>query len=314
LNAGSFWAPFETVISSFPDLVKEIDRVMLKAANSNIQFAWRGQVKSDWPLHSSLYRRMVLTYGGGVDEQALADKEQEILVRLHRWGLHASSESGRLSVLKQLAMLQHYGAPTRLIDISYNAWVGAWFAVEQKWDNGQEIYMNDDARLFAFDVTDRLINEQDDFRDWEDDTHRPWGLHSVHPIDPRAWTTSVFAWRPPRLDGRISAQNGGFLFGGVVSSSGPNGKTFQFPTGSRKNVNWPLEEGRQACCLALRPNKFSARKGLPKNGALYTFRIEAKAKVEIRERLERMFGYRHSAIYPDYTGFSLFGTSELKKR
>ena len=56
-------------------------------------------------------------------------EEVDILKELHRWGLHNSESGGRLSILNQLAILQHYGAPTRLIDITFDAWVAVRFAV-----------------------------------------------------------------------------------------------------------------------------------------------------------------------------------------
>jgi hypothetical protein len=31
-----------------------------------------------------------------------------------------------------------------------------------------------DGRLFAIDITDRLINERGEYRGWEDELHRPW--------------------------------------------------------------------------------------------------------------------------------------------
>ncbi len=49
-----------------------------------------------------------------------------------------------------------------------------WFAVEEKWENGTRKYEDEDGRLFAIDITERLINEDDDRRDWEDDARRPW--------------------------------------------------------------------------------------------------------------------------------------------
>lgn len=148
-------------------------------------------------------------------EDDLAKEEENILAELHRWGLHSSSNTGRLSILNQLAMLQHYGSPTRLIDITFNAWVAVWFAVEKKWNNGSPVNEDRDARLFAFDVIDRLINENPQYRKWEDDLSRPWKLEREDAMDKKEWTTSVFAWKPSNPDARIAAQNGGFLFGGV---------------------------------------------------------------------------------------------------
>lgn len=312
IDKNNFWIPFESEINSFDDLIETIDVIMKKSVEKKIQFAWRGHVDAGWSLHSSLYRRCLLTKGHILDESEFSKEEQKILIELHRWGLHAPNHSGRLSILNQLGMLQHYGAPTRLIDVSFNAWVGAWFAVEEKWNNGSLIHEDSDARLFAIDITNRLINEKDALRPWEDDLHRPWGKNSSHKINQKEWTTSVFAWKPPNLDARISAQNGGFLLGGIPGSIKPDGNKFQFPKGPQ-NSWWPLKEGLEACSLAIRPHKFEKnKKGTISSGALYTFRIKSKAKKEIRERLEKMFGYKHSTIYPDYTGFSKFGTSWLK--
>jgi hypothetical protein len=312
MTASLFWKPFETVITSYADLVQTIEGVLTKAKLENRQFVWRGQVNADWALHSSLYRRLSLTKGSNPVEKEFSTEEGNILANLHRWGLHNVQGRGRLSALSQLAMLQHFGAPTRLIDVSFNAWVGVFFAVEQKWSNGVLINEADDARLFAFDVTNNIINEQTSQRQWEDSHTRPWT--DAGEIDPKKWTSSFFAWKPPSLDARIFAQNGGFIFGGVPSTSGPNKTKFQFPKSPDfKDKWWPIDTGRGACSLALRPHKFSANVGAVPNSACYTFRISGDVKRDIRKRLELMFGYKHSTIYPDYTGFSDFAVPHLKR-
>lgn len=309
MNIPEFWRPFEIKINSFTELVEVINQVMEKSLKHNIQFAWRGQVNADWALHSSLYRRLMLTKGKVIVEDDLAQEEKKILEELRKWGLHSPANIGRLSTLNQLAMLQHYGSPTRLVDISFNAWIGAWFAVEQKWSNGILVNENSDARLFAIDVTNRLINENVPYRVWEDDLDLPWIK-----IPKKEWTTSVFAWKPSSLDSRIFAQNGGFLIGGVAASQKYGGNHFQFPKSPNNEDGWwKIDEGRQACCLALRPHVFESKRGKGViDGALFTFRISADAKKDIRARLDKMFGYKYSTIYPDYTGFSLFGTPWMK--
>lgn len=186
-----FWKPFEVEIEDFEGLLTVINQIMEKVVSKNIKFAWRGQIDASWPLHSSLYRRMNLTKGKILAEEDITKEEHDILAELHRWGLHSSSQTGRLSILNQLAMLQHYGVPTRLIDITFNAWVGVWFAVEEKWSNGERVHEDKDARLFAFDVTDRLINESEHYRSWEDNLSRPWKTDIDDCIDKKEWTTSV---------------------------------------------------------------------------------------------------------------------------
>lgn len=312
MSANFFWEPFETVINNYADLVQAIEGILEKAKLQNRQFAWRGQVNADWALHSSLYRRLSLTSGSNPVEKIFSAEEKNILTSLHRWGLHNVPGRGRLSVLNQLAMLQHFGAPTRLIDVSFNAWVGAFFAVEEKWSNAELVNETDDARLFAFDVTTNIINEQSNLRGWEDSYSRPWT--DVEIITQPEWTTSFFAWKPPSLDARIFAQNGGFIFGGVPGATGPNDTRFQFPKSPNYREGWwPIDTGRSACSLALRPHKFTATSGAIPSNACYTFKISASAKRDIRERLKLMFGYKHSTIYPDYTGFSDFAVPHLKR-
>lgn len=312
VSPAAFWEPWEARITSYKQLVSAIDTVMEKAKKNYGTFAWRGQTNAEWALHSSLYRKV---YGEPTEappqEDAVRANERSILNELHRWGLHNRRETGRLSILAQLAMLQHYGAPTRLIDISFNAWVGAWFAVE-KTNTEQD---DNDGRLFAVDVSSRLINEDDSHRYWEDSTKAPWRTHKKGGLLPTEWTTSVFAWKPGSIDARISAQNSGFLFGGVPASIKPDGGRFQFPKSpNNSDGTWGIEDGRRACCLALRPHKLNAEKGGVRSGAVFTFRIKQGAKAEIRERIEKMFGYSPATIYPDFMGFARYGVAEALER
>lgn len=314
MEISEFWQPFEYEITSFDELVDVIQKVMRFSTSKNRTFAWRGQVDANWALHSSIYRRACLSKGRVLTEKDITDVETKIITDLHRWGLHSSSETGRLSILNQLAMLQHYGSPTRLIDITFNAWVAVWFAVEEKWTQGVRLADDKDARLFAIDVSGRLINEMKELRKWEDSLTRPW--KPENDFCQQTWTTNVYAWKPSNINGRIAAQNGGFLFGGVPATRKPDGKnSMQIPkTGDTKNAGcWRIGEVRKAICVAARPHKFDSKVGRTvESDALFTFRIKAKAIHEIRDCLDKMFGYRHSTIYPDYTGFAQFGTRYLK--
>lgn len=304
-----FWQPWETKVESYPQLVKAIDRVLEKARKGEGRFAWRGQSDASWALHSSLYRRIFSPENSAAPkEDALREAERKLLNELHRWGLHSRRESGRLSILSQLAMLQHYGAPTRLIDVSFNAWVGAWFAVERRNDDLDE----KDARLFAIDVSSRLIGEMDECRFWEDSTRAPWRTNKRGGLSQASWTTRVFAWKPGAIDTRISAQSGGFIFGGVPNTMKSETSRFQFPKSPNPDDGyWSIDEGRRSCCLALRPHMLNATKGAVRSGAVFTFRIKAKAKAEIRDRIERMFGYSPSTIYPDFMGFAAHAVPRL---
>lgn len=314
INPERFWEPWEAEADSFDRISQIIYDLFEKWSEKGHTFAWRGLSDARWALHSSLYRRLNWTRNavGSAQERNLYDKEGETLARLHRWGLH-KAEYGRLSVMGQLAVLQHYGSPTRLIDITFNPWIGIWFAVEQSWNNGEK-EDDVDARLFAVDVTDRLINEQDDKREWEDDFKRPWPS-PLSVDDPeeekdryREWTSNTFAWKPPHFHPRLAAQNGGFLFGGVPTTSGSK----KWPKSPSGGEYWRIDEVRWSTSVALRVHKLEAKRGGPSNNAVYTIRIKAEAIPEIRNKLQSLFGYEHSTIYSDYSGFSRFGTPRLQ--
>jgi hypothetical protein len=161
-----FYTPWESAIDSFTKIDELLTKLSERWLGQNRQFAWRGVVDATFALHSSLYRRLLWKLQAeGIteppDEAALERAEGDILAETHRWGLH-NGPQGRLSVLNELAALQHFGAPTRLVDVTLNAYIGLWFAVEKDDDR--------DGRLFAIDITSKLINDQPDLRDWEDAT------------------------------------------------------------------------------------------------------------------------------------------------
>jgi hypothetical protein len=298
-----FFEPFEEEIHSFAQIDDLLRRLYERWVVANRTIAWRGVVSADWPLHSSLYRRLFWSSATPPNEAQLRAEEEALLKTVHQWGLHNGAR-GRLSVLEQLATLQHFGAPTRLIDVSMNAYIGLWFAVEEVWDNGEPAYEDADGRLYAIDVSQRLINENDAERGWEDELTRPWKGFSA---TDREWVGKTRAWRPPPFEARIAAQHGAFLFGGVPRTNAG----IAWPKSTAANApRWTQAEVRQCISIPLRFHKADPEAGgVPAAGGqpAYTFRIRAAAKSEIRTRLAELFGYTHRTIYPDYPGYATHG-------
>ncbi len=313
-----FWKPVEKVISSFREVHELIHGVFDKWSMDGKVFAWRGAVDASWALHSSLYRRLLWTQAGDSppNEAALRKVELAILEELHKWGLHTATH-GRLSALNQLAVLQHYGAPTRLIDITFNPLIGLWFAVEQQWENGQPKGDDTDGRLFAIDISKRLINEEADTTGWEDSNALPWPIiDKADRTKHQDWTTTVRAWKPARIDHRIAAQHGGFLVGGVPGTSGPDNSPVQWlKNHAVSGEYWKIGEVRRAIAIPLKFHQLiNNNSGRPPENPAYTIRIKKEAKADIRNRLEKLYGYRHETIYPDYPGFALYGYRKLKSK
>ncbi|MDI6692313.1 MAG: FRG domain-containing protein [Anaerosomatales bacterium] len=315
MDVSAFWSPWEVVVDSFDAVEAQVYGVFEKWSKRGSVFAWRGQMDASWPLHSSLYRRLLWSSSAAEapKESDVANAEREILADVRRWGLHMG-EYGRLSVMNQMAMLQHYGAPTRLIDITFNPWIGLWFAVQER--RADEDGTPRDARLFAFDVTHRLINgRESQLRDWEDSLTIPWPRPVAPTASPeereayRQWITNTYAWRPPRFHPRLAAQNGGFLLGGVPSTG-----AMTWPkTSDPADGVWTIDEVRRATSVAMRVQKVGADPDDPGFDVMYTLRISASAVPTIRRRLQELFGYEPLTMYPDYPGFADYGTPRLRR-
>ena len=83
-------------------------------------WAFRGQANSCWPLKASIER--VSTKPGLAEDYV----EHEFKRRAH----HYLKDLPNDDVLEWLALMQHHGAPTRLLDWTKSAYVAAFFAAE----------------------------------------------------------------------------------------------------------------------------------------------------------------------------------------
>ena len=92
-------------------------------------WAFRGQSDAAWPLYSTLSRYLL---GQRVHEQAWTIMEERILRIFKRKAhLYASDLPDEADSFEWLALMQHHGAPTRLIDFTWSPYVAAFFALER---------------------------------------------------------------------------------------------------------------------------------------------------------------------------------------
>jgi len=115
--------PLEKQITSWPQLRDVLEEL------ANAGWAFRGQADTTWPLETSL-TRYLKTFGGSSKDWPR--RELHILHTFKRKAhllLPEIPDDGE--TVEWLALMQHHGAPTRLLDFSWSPYVAAFFALER---------------------------------------------------------------------------------------------------------------------------------------------------------------------------------------
>jgi hypothetical protein len=171
-------------------------------------WAFRGQQDARWALLSSLSRYLEAF----IPDQSTWRTREERSIRIFRRKAHNYlSDSGVLdNDLRCLALMQHHGAPTRLLDFTKSAFVAAFFAMENAVT---------DAAVFALN-TPKL---------WNATPFRSPTL-SRDAIDPRRKgnfenyflqndNQVIWIGEPTEMDKRLVAQSGTMVVPGVLDKS-----------------------------------------------------------------------------------------------
>jgi hypothetical protein len=102
------------------------------------RWIYRGQKDSKWGLETSL-ERACKNYGY-TSKKTTKDNEDLLLREFQRKYHHYSHYMPNSdNTLEWLSLMQHYGAPTRLLDFTYSVFVAAYFALE-KADNDSAVW------------------------------------------------------------------------------------------------------------------------------------------------------------------------------
>ena len=100
----------------------------LIADNSQLEWIYRGQSNSNWPIRSSLERSSIMTNYDEGEERMLYEFKRASKYYLEQKELPTTH-------IDWLALLQHHGTPTRLIDFTKSPYIAAFFAFEDS-NNG----------------------------------------------------------------------------------------------------------------------------------------------------------------------------------
>ena len=130
-----------TVISSWEQFVNTASRLVREKFSA--AYLCRGQSCADWDLTPSLVRLLpkdiVPTKAIEVEKRLLQDfRSQAHLHVRHSW---LPPSFPPVNALEWWALMQHYGAPTRLLDWTQSLYVAAYFAVENNWEVDGAIFL-----------------------------------------------------------------------------------------------------------------------------------------------------------------------------
>lgn len=168
-------------------------------------WCFRGQADAGWPLKSSLTRHIEVSK---VHQDAWPLQETRIRRIFERKSHLFLEDVPETDEIEWLALMQHHGAPTRLLDFTWSPYVAAFFALERA---------TNDAVIWAINLPLLWrIHEQ----------HRIDGVKvaDVNPRDPEAFhryflpNRHAFLWQGDsfRMPQRVVAQSGTFLVAGHV--------------------------------------------------------------------------------------------------
>jgi hypothetical protein len=165
-------------------LINESDRV----------FMWRGQGDLDWRIDSSAYRRLVIEKPNAT-ENDLKHYEEGLLKRATHKGLRY--HDGRtLHDMELLALLQHHGAATRLLDFSRNALVALWFCCSSEEKSSGLLFGHSTEYLGGYEGEPNHFKYKEHFED----------------LDGYMYPQT---WEPPVVSNRVAAQHSQFLYSAV---------------------------------------------------------------------------------------------------
>jgi hypothetical protein len=259
---------------------KQLNSLYESRFKAGIQWVFRGQKEDAWGLKSSLERELENVE---IDLCYASDLERGLLRKFKRQCHHyISNIPDANDTLEWLALMQHYGAPTRLLDWTYSFFVALYFAVEsatKSEQSGQKIRcavwgLNSDwmGNPFGF----ALKQYPDALQVWEEDKPvlRPETFKASFVRQPPI--ALVGAVNPRRLNKRLTIQQGVFLCPGEVCKS--------------------FEEN----LIALLSNCKSESKA---NFIKITIEVTLEAKKEILLNLQRM-NINRATLFPGLEGFA----------
>lgn len=253
-----------------PDTEEGVLNAIARITTRSVEavYVWRGQADIAWDLAPGVVRRLEANGSSTprVSNSLAAAHEAKMIDQARRAGFIPETNA-----LESLAILQHHGAATRLLDVTSDPMISLFFACEYPRDD------NVDGVLFAIDVS-KAIQAEDNAMGWEE---------TLGELPP----DRVGIYTPRAVDERIKVQRGRFIYSHLDTARPPQ---LSLPI---ELSNWKLGDAKPF---------FEEKRdgGRPTFPSILALRVKAALKPRLRELLKNSYGYTHSSIYPDLDGFA----------
>lgn len=192
-------SPMRTMtLGSWDHFLKLAEKMDVPATFGKLAYSFRGQSKAEWSLKPSLLRRIEafgLTEEDALHVEAVALAEFKAEAHLY---LHPNALSTTPDTVSWWTLMQHHGAPTRVLDWTDSFFVGAYFAVNSD--------VNEDGAVWILHVASALAgiiakHGDPDFKT-QDDIGKTFLKSSAPP--------SIAFFRRNNRSERMLAQQGSF--------------------------------------------------------------------------------------------------------
>jgi hypothetical protein len=220
-------------VKKWDDFIKLI-KSLPKSAKKSENWVYRGQPKND-ELTTTLERARKYF---AIKKKAVPEIEEQLIRNFRRQFQGERDEELYKDRLYCIALMQHHGAPTRLLDFTYSPYVGAFFALE---DHGNPPYKKANMPVLWCINTEwvesevKTIVDKKLFRDRRDDEKR--NDETFVPLYLSEQRKKfVDLENPFRLNTRLVIQQGTFLCPGDVSCSFEDNLKNLKDWNDRKNV------------------------------------------------------------------------------